>query len=125
MNIPAKLRDAMGESFIIARHLDTDVLCLKIYTEPAWEKLNKKLEVLPQKQKSIIVRSMDSQDIEVKAGRALIPPSLRKYANLILKEEVVIIGMEDSAELWSKAEYDKSNSDDITNAAALMEQYGL
>jgi MraZ protein len=125
INIPAKVREAFGESFVIARHLDTDVLCLKIYTETAWERFNTKLQDLSQKQIGIIRRSLDSRDIEIKAGRASIPQSLREYAEIELKEEVVIIGMEDSAELWSKKQYDKNNSADIANAAALMEQYGL
>ena len=123
MNIPSKFRDALGEGFVIARHIDKDALCLKIYTETAWAKFNAKLAEIPQKEMSVVKRSIDSQDVEVKSGRVLVPLSRRKYAHL--DGEVVIIGMEDTAELWSKEEFDKHNTENIDNAAAILEKYGI
>jgi len=123
MNVPSKFREALGEGFVIARHIDSKICCLKIYTESAWGQFNDRLKEIPQEEMSIVKRSIDSQDVEVKSGRFLVPISLRKHANL--NGEAVFIGMEDTAELWSKEEFDKCNTDTIADAAAILKKYGI
>lgn len=49
-----------------------------------------------------------------KAGRIMIPQSLRTFAGLELKSEIVVIGMVNRLEIWNKDEYEKclEESDD-------------
>lgn len=100
--IPAKLRDGLGESFIITRGLEN---CLFIYPKSEWQQVENKLKGLPFTKKDVraFTRLLLSGAIEVetdKQGRALIPNNLREFADL--DKECVIIGVSTRVEVWSK-----------------------
>ena len=109
--IPAKMRDDLGENFVITKgHED----CLYVYPEDEWEEFEAKLNKLPITTNDVaremmyhFVASATDGDID-KQGRTLIPQSLRGFAKL--SKEVVFIGMGKRAEIWDKALWEEKNA---------------
>jgi MraZ protein len=104
LNFPSKLRDDLGEEFIITKGLDN---CLCVYPMHEWEKLERKICELPSSKSRNLQRfffasatkaQIDSQ------GRLLIPQALREYASL--KKDVTVIGASIRAEIWDSENYD-------------------
>ena len=57
-------------------------------------------------------------------GRTLIPATLREFAQM--KKEVVLTGMADRIEIWSKEKWIENNSyEDMDDIAASMQELGL
>lgn len=100
--IPAKLRDALGESFIIAKGLDG---CLSVYSMEQWTAFEAKLQALPLSQPDAraFARFFFSGATEGeldKQGRVMIPSNLREHAGLT--KDVVIAGAGNRLEIWDK-----------------------
>ena len=108
--IPARFKDVIkadgGEGLMISR-MDS---CLLGFTFSEWRKIEAK--ILDVAEKSDNMRrfrrvfiggsfecSCDSQ------GRILIPPTLRQYA--MLEKEIVLVGVLDHFEIWSRDNFDK------------------
>ena len=124
MNIPSKLKNDLGENFILTKGLDG---CLFVYPMNEWERLSEKIRELPLTKSRNIQRFLFAAAAEVnldKQGRILIPQNLREYANLL--KDAVLVGVSTRAEIWSKEAYDRIN-EDITpeNAAEIMEELGF
>ena len=101
--MPAKLREDMGEKFILTTGLDG---CLFGFSMSEWEKFEDKLKALPITNKNArnFVRFFLSGATECeldKQGRFLIPMNLRTSANL--EKEAVIIGVGTRLEIWNKS----------------------
>ena len=101
--IPAKLRDALGEQFIVTKGLDG---CLFVYPMEQWAILEEKLQALPLNQPSArsFARFFFSGATECeldKQGRIMLPPNLREYGNLT--KEVMITGAGNRLEIWNKS----------------------
>ena len=110
--VPAKLRESLGDSFVITKSLDH---CLAIYPSDGWEDFIEKIETLPKISNEPARRLRrfyfgNSQTIEVdKQGRVLIPGNLRDYAGL--KKDVTLIGVNDHVEVWDDEAWQKYNDD--------------
>ena len=109
--MPAKLRQDMGEKFIVTKGLDG---CLFAFSQKEWENFETKLKTLPLSDKNArnFVRFFLSGATECeidKQGRFLIPNNLRKAANL--EKESVIIGVGTRLEIWNKATWEKCDED--------------
>lgn len=103
--MPAKLREDIGEKFILTKGLDG---CLFAYSQTEWTNFEEKLKTLPLTNKNArdFVRFFLSGAIECeidKQGRFLIPGNLRTYAKL--DKEIVIIGVGTRIEIWNKASW--------------------
>ena len=128
VNIPARLREELGDNFVIARGLDS---CLFIYTTEEWAILAEKLRGLPSSKAEAraFLRRFFSGAAEVgldRQGRVLIPPPLREHASL--QKEVIFIGVSNHAELWSKEkweEYSKEADRSLEDAAEKMEDFSF
>ncbi|WP_313126627.1 division/cell wall cluster transcriptional repressor MraZ [Proteiniclasticum ruminis] len=125
--IPAKLRDGLGDTFIMTKGLDS---CLYIYPKSEWEVFEKKLKALPMTDKNVraFVRFFFSGANEMepdKMGRVLIPQSLLSYAGI--EGEVVSVGMMDRVEVWSKEKWTAYNESDMDMdaIAAKMNELGI
>ena len=119
--MPAKLRDDIGDKFIITKGLDG---CLFAYSLNEWANFEEKLKALPLAQKNArnFVRFFLSGAVECeidKQGRFLIPANLREHANL--DKEVVIIGVGTRLEIWNKAVWKDYSSDENISADELAE----
>ncbi|MCM1335130.1 MAG: division/cell wall cluster transcriptional repressor MraZ [Bacteroides sp.] len=118
MNFPVKLREAFGESFVIAKTIGAE--CIKVYSAGDWSALVEKINAMPQTRTADIQRFLFGSAFEIepdKQGRMLIPAPLREYAGL--KTEVVIVGLSGRAEIWDKAKWDEMNA--AQSAADLAE----
>lgn len=99
--IPMKLREELGEKFIVTRGLDG---CLFGYPMSSWQSLTEKFSAnLPLSKKNArqVVRFFYSAATEVefdKQGRIMIPQTLREYATI--KKNVRIVGVSDRLEIW-------------------------
>ncbi len=125
MNFPAKLREELGEHFYISKTIGE--ACLTVHTEHSWNALRESLKGKPQKVRLPIERFLFGGACEAepdKQGRIAIAPALRAYAGLT--SEVVVVGMDDHAEIWDKAAY-RAYTDGISieDIAALAEEIGI
>lgn len=126
--IPSKLRDSLGEHFVITKGMDG---CLFLYPENEWEAFEDKLRTLPltnkkaREFKRFFLGSAVDGEID-KQGRILISTSLRTYANL--DKEVVLAGVLDKVEIWSKDAWEARTAEiekNIEDIASDMEDLGL
>ena len=105
--MPAKLRQDMGEKFIITKGLDG---CLFAFSQNEWLNFETKLKALPLSDRNArnFVRFFLSGATECeidKQGRFLIPSNLRISAGLV--KETVVIGVGTRLEIWNKATWEK------------------
>ena len=119
--MPAKLRDDMGERFIITKGLDG---CLFGFSQTEWENFETKLKTLPLTNKNArdFVRFFLSGAMECeidKQGRFLISSNLRTAATL--EKEVVIIGVGTRIEIWDREKWTSYNSEDNISADDIAE----
>ncbi len=105
--MPAKLRQDIGEKFIITKGLDG---CLFAFSQTEWFNFEEKLKTLPLSDKNArnFVRFFLSGATECeidKQGRFLIPNNLREAASL--EKDVIIIGVGTRVEIWNKEIWEK------------------
>ena len=124
--IPTKIRDLLGEQFVVTKGFDG---CLFVFAQDGWEKFEEKLQELPMDKPEARVLSRfflaGATDAEVdKQGRILIPSNLLEHAKI--EKEAIIAGVGNRVEIWSKSEWEKASTfDDINSIAAKMSEYGL
>ena len=109
--MPVRLREDIGEKFILTKGLDG---CLFAYSQTEWANFEEKLKLLPLTNKNArdFVRFFLSGAIECeidKQGRFLIPSNLRIYSKLY--KEIVILGVGTRIEIWDKDTWNKSAED--------------
>ena len=119
--MPSKLRDDIGDKFIITKGLDG---CLFGFSLSEWEQFEEKLKSLPLTNKNArdFVRFFLSGAVSIeidKQGRFLVASNLREYASM--EKEVVIIGVGTRIEFWSKENWNKYNNSDSISAENLAE----
>ena len=119
--MPAKLREDIGEKFIVTKGLDG---CLFAYSQNEWANFEEKLKTLPLTNKNArdFVRFFLSGAVECeidKQGRFLIPSNLRQYATL--DKEIVIIGVGTRIEIWNRATWGNYSSDENISADEIAE----
>ena len=119
--MPSKLREDIGEKFIITKGLDG---CLFVFSQTEWIKFEEKLKTLPLSNRNArdFVRFFLSGATECeidKQGRFLIAGNLREYANM--EKDVVIIGVGTRLEIWNKDKWKNYNSDENISADEIAE----
>ena len=119
--MPAKIREDIGEKFIITKGLDG---CLFGFSQNEWTNFEEKLKTLPLTNKNArdFVRFFLSGAIECeidKQGRFLIASNLREYANM--EKEAVIIGVGTRIEIWNKEKWKEYNSEENISADEIAE----
>lgn len=105
--IPAKYREVLAElcrGQLVAT-IDIQDACLRIYPLPVWLDIEARLEALPGTNPGIrrVQRLLLGYASELEldsSGRVLLPPSLRKYAQL--DKKLVLVGQGKKFELWSE-----------------------
>ena len=124
--MPAKLREDIGEKFIITKGLDG---CLFAFSLEEWKNFEQKLRALPISNKDARAFTRfffaGAIDCEIdKQGRFLISSNLREFAEL--EKEVIIVGMDSRIEIWSKEKW-QHTEDDISadEIAEKMEMLGI
>ncbi|AUM00915.1 MAG TPA: division/cell wall cluster transcriptional repressor MraZ [Pseudothauera hydrothermalis] len=104
--IPARHRDALvpdGAPLVITAHPHR---CLLIYPQAAWEPISQKIAAMPGLDKAtaalkrLLVGFAQAETPDA-AGRVLVAPSLRQWAQL--DKQVWLVGQGSHFELWSDA----------------------
>ena len=128
--VPAKLREELGETFIIAKA--TREPCLKMYSQEGWKEylaplLNDAKKLAEKKLADRIVRYLHASMVQVtpdSQGRVVLPPELVGHAKI--EKNVTIVGCYDHAELWSEAEYNAMKAEeDVEKLLDQLEALGL
>lgn len=117
MTFPAKLREIIGERFIVTKGLDG---CLFVYSLEDFEVLANNIKSLPMAKSRNLQRSFMANASEVEAdkqGRILVPSALREIA--ALEKEIVVLGVSNRCEIWDKQKWDELNNS--VDDDALME----
>lgn len=124
--IPSKFRELLGEEFIVTKGLDG---CLFVFPQNEWHIFEEKLRTLPLTQKGarqftrFFVAGATPCELD-KQGRILLPATLREFAGL--DKDVVLAGMLNRIEIWSKAKWTENNAyDDMDDIAEQMTDLGL
>jgi MraZ protein len=110
--IPARFRDHIknnGQLGIMLSRMDN---CLVGYTFDEWNKIEKRILSLAEKTQSMrrfrrVFIGGAHECIGDKQDRILIPPALRQYAHL--EKELVIVGVLDHFEIWSRENWEQEN----------------
>ncbi|MDO4265606.1 MAG: division/cell wall cluster transcriptional repressor MraZ [Eubacteriales bacterium] len=126
--IPAKLREGLGDHFVVTRGLDG---CLSIYAMPEWEKLEEKLQNLPLTNANArkFSRYMLSGAVDCefdKMGRILLPQVLRQAASL--EKDVVLIGVGSRIEIWNRDKWAAENElteEEMSDLGGNLEGLGI
>ena len=119
--LPAKIREDMGDKFIVTKGLDG---CLFGFSQNEWTNFEEKLKTLPLTNKNArdFVRFFLSVATECeidKQGRFLIAGNLREYANL--EKDAIIIGVGTRIEIWNREKWKSYNSDENISADEIAE----
>lgn len=123
--VPAKLREDLGESFVVTLGLDG---CLFAYPMKEWESFIDKLKELPgnkegRKLQRHFMANAAMCEVD-RQGRSLIPAKLREAAGLT--KDIIFVGVLSKIEIWSKAVYeDNDDFDNIDDIAEHMSEFGL
>ena len=109
--MPAKLRQDIGDKFILTKGLDG---CLFAFSQNEWLNFETKLKTLPLSDRNArnFVRFFLSGATECeldKQGRFLIPTNLRISANL--EKDAIIIGVGTRIEIWNKETWEKCDEE--------------
>ena len=121
LTMPAKIREDIGDKFIITKGLDG---CLFGFSKQEWDNFEEKLKTLPLTNKNArdFVRFFLSGAIECevdKQGRFLIASNLREYASL--EKEAVITGVGTRIEICNKEKWKAYNSEENLSADQIAE----
>ena len=119
LNFPAKFREQMGETFIVAKWLDH---CLAAFPMEQFEKIADKIEEKGVVKGRDVRRKLYSSAVEVtpdKQGRIQLPAKLREYAGL--DHDVTIIGSRSFAEIWNTEAWNASQETSDEDFTAEME----
>ncbi|HNU95538.1 MAG TPA: division/cell wall cluster transcriptional repressor MraZ [Candidatus Paceibacterota bacterium] len=124
ISLPVKFRKEMGKSIVVAPGLDN---CLALYTLVEWKKISSKLSdssMLASDNRSFS-RFMFGQAVIVDVdgnGRILIPENLKNRSSLSSK--VVVIGVQNRAEIWNESTWNDYKKNVETQADALADKLG-
>lgn len=120
--MPAKLKEDIGEKFVITKGLDG---CLFVYSQKEWQVFEEKLRTFPltNKDARALIRFFlaGATECEIdKQGRFLISSNLREFA--ALEKEVVIIGVLNKIEIWSKDKWQRYSETENMEADEIAEK---
>lgn len=124
--MPVKFREELGESFVVTKGLDKNLL---VFSRQQWEKFYEKLSTLPLANKNSrgFSRLFLAGAIECepdKQGRILITQPLKDYASL--DKDITIIGNGDKVEIWSSENWNEyMNSIDTDEIAQSLCELGI
>ena len=124
--IPARMRtEVAGNEIILTRGVEN---CLWLFPPEEWKTFSENLigsTSLFQEKARLIQRRMiaPAQETEIdKAGRIVIPQTLREYAGL--SKDCLILGLQKYIEIWSEAAYQSYLSENEAKFKEAAEELG-
>lgn len=122
--IPTKLRDELGDNFVMTKGLEG---CLSLYSQKNWAIMEEKIASLPSSKARSLQRYFFSNAMDCEPdsqGRVVIPQVLREFAGIT--KAVVVIGIVDKAEIWDAEKWRQYNeSIDEEDVLKSMEELGI
>ncbi|HEY7029926.1 MAG TPA: division/cell wall cluster transcriptional repressor MraZ [Thermomicrobiales bacterium] len=120
--IPARFREELAAGVVLTRGIDR---CLALYPMAAWLPLAEQVSSLPITDPDArTFRRMvfaEAVDLELDAqGRILLPPELRRYAEI--DRDAYVVGVNTSIELWSPARWDAQSALIENDGAAIAQR---
>ena len=127
LSIPAKYREALETAFVSPLILTRQKDCLVAYPADEWRRLEEKMNEMPSFDPKVQAFRRffyaPAQECPIdKAGRLLVPPTLRTFA--ALDRDVILSGMGKTFEIWSKERYEAMTADTLTNFEAISAAMG-
>ena len=123
-SFPSKLREDLGESFIVTKGLDE---CLFVYSVEEWKRLEEKIKDLPMSKARAMQRFLFAAAVEVQAdkqGRILLTQRLREYAHI--DKDITVIGASYRAEIWNKDRWEASCNELTSDSLSeIMDELGF
>ena len=123
--IPAKLREELGETFVVVK--DLRERCLKIYSQAEWDKYIAPIKNQERRLAEKVLRFLSSSMSQVvpdSQGRILIPKDLVQYAEI--ERDVVVVGCYDYAEIWAEESYQRlKEEENLEEMIKDLESLGL
>jgi len=121
ISVPAKWRPELGGGLVVTRGIDR---CLFLWPMDGWRAIAEKLSQLSLMQADArrIHRLMFSGATDTapdRLGRILVPGFLREYADL--RDSVVLVGLLNRAEIWSRDNWQAERSEAEEQSAQLAE----
>jgi MraZ protein len=120
--IPARFREALAEGVILTRGIDR---CLALYPLAAWRPLAEKVAALPltdadaRNFRRLVFA--EAADLMLDGqGRILVPPDLRRYAEI--EREALVVGVDTSIEIWSPQRWQAIEESLDADAAAIAQR---
>ena len=129
--IPARFRGllkSMGATSVVVTTLDK---CLVCYPPSQWQALADKISRLPPLDprvrafKHAFISGASECEFD-RQGRILLPLSLREEAGL--RDQVMVVGMQQSFELWDKARWEEHRAQILANfdeLSAMISEMGV
>jgi MraZ protein len=119
--VPARFRAALEDGLVMTRGVDR---CLVIWDTQSWHAQAERVRGLNawqadarRMQRHFFSGAVPAQPD--KLGRVVIPQFLRAYAQL--ETDVVVVGLADRIEVWSRPEWQRERSDAERDSAELAE----
>ena len=119
--VPAKWRPALGEGLVVTRGIER---CLFLWPADEWRAIAEKLSQLSLMQADArrihrLIFSGATDTAPDRLGRILLPGFLREYAEL--HDGVVLVGLLNRAEIWSRDNWHAERSEAEEQGAELAE----
>ena len=126
--VPAKLREALGETFYVTYGFNGGHKCLTAYTSADWAVMNENYNALPITKRSgpaslIFINAVEcNPDKQFRFG---LSQNLMDYAGI--ERDVLIVGRAGQAEIWNADEYEAFESENLSpeKLLASLEAMGL
>ena len=123
--VPAKLREELGDVFYVMIGLENSLM---VFPEEKWEQVSASFNSVPLSDSGALryIRSNVAKCEPDKQGRFVLPPILRKYADLT--NDVTFLGQGDHAGSWDAAAYEAKEAAwmaDSSNLATALKELGL
>lgn len=104
--MPARYRDDLNDGCVLTKGRDHQLV---IYPTDAYKRKAELMEELPdtsiaRQERRTFFGSSDHQMMD-KAGRILVKQELRDWAGLELTEEIALVGVNRSIEVWNRTKY--------------------
>jgi MraZ protein len=129
LTVPAKFRSSLAGGVVLAKGIDR---CVEVWPAPDYEERIKQalagenpLSEKARRIKTFFAANAFGLDLD-SAGRVMVPQQLMEHAGL--GKEVVVVGAEDSMQIWERSAWDEFNaalSNEIADITAQLGQPAL
>lgn len=122
VTMPVKFRETLGDVFYITKGFDS---CLFVFSADEWEKFTIKLENNKLKNKDgrrvqrFFLASANECTLD-KQGRIIISTPLKDHAEIV--KDMVIVGVSNRLEIWSKDNWEAYNNDDSVDISEIADE---